>query len=52
MLNFWLLINDKKINFNMLLNDCDFYEIDSKLNELFKQYYERVLNIPLYFVYF
>ena len=39
MLNFWLLINDKKIDFNMFLNDCEFYEIDSKLNELFIQYY-------------
>lgn len=45
MVNFWLLVNNKNLDFNMFLNEGNFYEIDSNLKELLDMYYkEYVVN--------
>ena len=40
-IKFWLILNNKKVDFNLFLNEGKFYEIDEKLEELFQSYFEK-----------
>ena len=41
MLNLWLVINNKKVNYNDFLNYGRFYEIDDELLEMLNKYFEE-----------
>lgn len=40
MISFWLILNDKKIDFNMFLNEGKFYDLEDEFKELLKLYWD------------